>query len=351
MAWFVFHNGVATPYLQWVLDITGAGSGAQQQQRQVRMPAPAHFSGEGADSDPDLALMGIEKFFAASSLPQSEWGKQIQTLLRGAALRAYSALALPLHQHGKAPTWPQVREIILNFRKRDAPTQARAKLATIRQVGSVTEYNSAFRLLLAQVGPDPPAPTDLMRYYLTGLTAASPTTPWGAHWTSLEEAMSFHSTKELAELKVTPRMHERRRTHLPFKPFPPRLKSVQANKRGAVPYGEQDRQHKSGGGRGGRGGNNAYGGGRGSGQAYGGRGSGQAYGGRGSGQVNVGASGSNGPSVRDTDYSCFGTTYGEITGGQFLPCPRHPNSQHKKGQCSDFQLALLAYVQKTTAKP
>lgn len=350
MVWFVLHNRTAVPYRQWVNDITGAGSGVQQQQRQVRMPAPAHFSGEGADSDPELALMGIEKFFASSGLPQSEWGKQIQTLLRGAALRAYSALALPLHQQGKAPPWPEVREIILNFRKRDAPTQARAKLANIRQVGSVTEYNSAFRLLLAQVGSDPPAPTDLMRYYLTGLTAPSPTTPWGAHWTSLEEAMSFHSTKELAEKKVTPRMHERRRTHLPFKPFAPRLKTVQANKRGGAPFEPQDRQqHKSGGGRGNRGGNNAYSNGRGSNQAYG-RGGAQAYG-RGSGQTNVGDSGNNGPSVRDIDYSCFGTTYGEITGGQFMPCPRHPNGHHKKGQCSDFQLALLAYVQKTAGKP
>jgi hypothetical protein len=357
--WCVHTGTKAVPYMLWltgeVLDHPG-GPVAQAIRPQVRMPAPAHFSGEGADCDPEMALMAMENYLSSSGLPTTEWGRQVLSFLRGAAYRAYSSIALPLHASGRSPTWAQVRELVLSFKRRDAPTLARAKLASIRQVGTVVEFNNSFRLLLTQVGADPPAPTDQLGYYLKGLALPSPLSPWGAQWASLEDAMSFHAAKELAELRVTPHSTQRHRfppIRAALKPtYTARLKTAQGTKR-LAPFGE-----RSVGGRGGRGGDQSGGRGRGRGDASGrgrgegsgggrgegsggGRGEGSGSGGRGygGGYGGGGRNGGRGPGPSNL----FGNNYAELMAGGSSDCPKH-GSNHVKSDCRDFRAALAAFI-------
>ena len=169
-AYSVWNGTVYVPYNRWFREVTAAPERPPALTTvvgptKVRMLQPQHFSGDSGEISPELALMGMEKYFSSCGLAKSEWGQMAQPLLRGAALKAYSALALPLHHAGKAPQWQQVSDLILSFKRADAPTLARAQLANIKQVGTVSEYTNKFKLLLTQVGNDPPAPTDLLRYY------------------------------------------------------------------------------------------------------------------------------------------------------------------------------------------
>lgn len=339
--WQVWTGKAYVPYNQWLREVTGSPNEAAIQTTatpaKVRMPPPAPFSGEGNEVDPELALMGLENYFTSLGLASSEWGRQVQTLLRGAALKAYSALALPLHSTGQAPKWQQVRSLMLSFTRRDTPTLARAKLASIRQMGTVAEFNNTFRLLLTQVGADPPAPTDLMHYYLNGLKSPSRLSPWGTAWSSLEDAQTFHLTRELADLKIP--ATERHRN--PFKPsFKPRLNAIaptQGTKRTAATFGE-----RSVGGRGDKGGR----GGRDNSFAARNTGSGgRSPGGRGSGNGGRGSPGA-GPS---NPLRCFGNTLEEITTNVEGPCPLHTGptytgTPHTKGSCGRFKDAASAFI-------
>ena len=211
-----------------------SGGAAPTTPAQVRLHTPPHFSGEKPDEHPELAIMGFEAYFESTNVPRHDWGKHMQFMLKGEALRAYSLIAVPLHRINSHPTWEQVKDIILSYQKPDAPVTARLKLARIQQTGSVTAFNALFNKLLAQVGPDPPSSTDLLQYYLGGLNKEirSSTNPLGPQWASVQEAMKYHETKELAELALgAPRAPRYDRHHNNNnKPPLPRLKGVQAHK-------------------------------------------------------------------------------------------------------------------------
>ena len=320
---------------------------------------PPSFSGEGADVDPELALMSMELWLLGTQIPKEEWGRHVINILRGAALQAYSAIALPLHRASlPPPSWDQVKGLIMSFKRHDSATVARAKLLAIRQTGTVAAYNQLFTRLLAQVGPDPPSATDLLNAYLKGLLAdvVHPLSPAGLPWESLQAAQSFHLTRELAHLQLQSRVARTDR-FAPTRPLTPRLKGAQvAGGRGSG----------SGSGRGGQGGGSGRGSGSGSGRGGQGRGGFRGFhnasnagaltpakraevtGGFGAtapthrpwgNKPNAGSNGS-------TD-AAFGTSDAAFKANLDAPCPKHTDARnpHTKRECRDYRnLASERYL-------
>jgi hypothetical protein len=317
------------------------------------LPTPPPFTGEGNDSDPELTLMGLETFFQSTQISREVWGQHVQPFLKGAALRAYKVIALPLYQTSQMPpTWEQIRSMLLSFRKIDGPVVARSKLLSLHQTGSVSAFNTLFNSLLSQVGPDPPSGTDLLQAYLQGLKREirHSTSPTGTPWDSLHAAQEFHLTKELAELSLRTRSDRPDRPSASKPPFTPRLKGAQAT---GNAYGSQ----------GGRGGGGRSGGGRGPNGGYQGTkpkrpadsagyrdhkqpnlgaprtwGSGSIGGGGAAPaprNAGGGASGSRTPILTLHD-SAFGTTADACFKGRMKRCPKHPQAHHTKGECHSF---------------
>jgi hypothetical protein len=275
----------------------------------VRMQAPQHFTGEG-EVDPELWLMTTETFFTSMGVGKTDWGKQAQTLLRGKALTAYGAAAVPLYNStGQSLTWDQVRGIVLAYKKADTPTVARLKLSRIEQgAQTVVDYTHTFKQLLAQVGADPPAHTDLLHYYMAGLNDPCPMSAKGKPWDSLEEAQEFHMQRELEGLKIR---GPSRRT--PLKPFPFRKSARPPLRLNSIKQGPGGRT----GGRGGR--------------DHGGRGQG---GGRGK-HAGQGYTGGFEKKRRVSDRA-YGNNLTELLSTAGDPCPAHPD-QHTKEQCHAFR--------------
>ena len=236
------------PYEDWK-DVW-FGTSAELATHQVKMNAPAHFTGEG-ECNPELSLMGLENFFRSTGVPQGMWGRQVQNLLKGPALQAYSAFALPLYEANRIPSWDQVRSMVLSFKKSDTPTVARSKLASIKQTSSVQAFNNLFRHLLSQIGDDPPAFTDQKGFYIKGLTNPALMHPSGKQWLSIEEMMGFHLERELEELKLQPASDRYKGYKPPFRGSnsrPPRLNVLQGQKRpgeAKAPGGDRSRHRQS----------------------------------------------------------------------------------------------------------
>jgi hypothetical protein len=274
----------------------------------VRMPVPQHFTGEG-EVDPELWLMTAEAYLSTTGLSRAEWGKHAQTLLRGKAQTAYGAIAVPLYNSTKQSlTWDQVRHIVLNYKKKDKPIEARRKLAAIRQEGSVVDYTHYFTQLLAQVGPDPPARTDLLTYYVAGLKDPCELGPAGKQWETLEEVQNFHVQRELEGLKIRAPSNTRH-NHLPPRSYSFKNSGRKPSRLNAITqrYGSErsDRSDSSRGRRGGRGGR---GGGR----------------------------GDSGPKKPRLPDSAFGTDWFDLIRDKNGPCPWHPNN-HTKGECHAYK--------------
>jgi hypothetical protein len=200
------------PYQSWVDAVKARinpfepdrPSGNNGTTNKVRLPNPKTFSGEAGDTDPDLAILSFETWLEAAGIPEDRWAAMGQSFLSGAAHRAYSAVALAAMAKGQTPTWQEVRQVVKSFRRQDAAALARAKLASMRQTGTVAAYNRAFSEQLAQVGSEPPAAPDLLRYYLNGLARVQILSPQGQLWGSLHSAMEFHLQREMAEISVRP---------------------------------------------------------------------------------------------------------------------------------------------------
>lgn len=312
--------------------VTATGSG------KVRMQPPAPFSGEG-DVEPDLAIMGLENFFSSSGLARNQWGRQVHTMLKGPALKAYSAIAVPLHSATggqQCPSWDQVRALIASFKSNDTPAMARAQLASIRQTGKVREYIHRFQHLINQVGPDPPAKTDQLIYFLTGLRNAQTLSPAGTAWTSLESAQDFHLQREISELKVQSSRHTtpyEPRLQKPF--FKPRLNAIaQRSRNDHYGGGEGKIYGRTGGrpdarGRGkGRDTGNSRGRGRGGRQEH-------AYG---------GGEGEQGRQNRERcPDSAYGRNYAELMQKRKGPCP-NPAHRHLQEECNAFKRLEQQYL-------
>jgi hypothetical protein len=324
-AWFVFKGSNGVPFRRWQQQ-TAEGVdpfAAANPANKVRLPNPQPYTGESGDVDPEMAIMNIETWLTASQVPRDQWATMGQSFLRGAAQRAYSHIALTMYAKGQTPSWEQVKTIIRSFKRQDASVVARGKLAKLQQTHSVAAYNRSFTELLVQVGAEPPAPTDLMRFYLQGLKAAQYLNPQGQAWTSLEAAQEFHLQRELAQLSVQAPTTTNR---APFKPFAkPRLNAVRTQRPGGIPpAGPAMKRGGEQGGRGGRGG-------------FGGRGGAGGRGG-GYGAASEGA----GPSAT-RDLSAFGSgdaLYANLDAA----CPVHPNAPrpHTKGMCGLWHKAIAA---------
>jgi hypothetical protein len=348
-------NGSVRPYetrlAEWEAIDNGTPVTTLNTAGKVRMPPPPHFTGEGPDVDPDLFLMSIETYFSSINLPRADWGKQAQALLRGKALAAYGAIALPLYSTaGRHPTWEQVREIVLSYRKCHAPSVARTKLASIKQsTDSVADFNLRFKQLLAQVGTDPPAPTDLMAYYLRGLNNPTKLHPIGSAWESLEQVQEFHLRAELEGLKV----HGVTQYRPPFKrasggsfSLPNSLKRARVHsistQRDRNELSKEERgSHGAGRSRGG------YGGGSGAGRGSGGNtrggygGFGAGPGGSRSGQKESGHGGSRGAHndghVNTSHDHLFGSTLMQLYQEDDGPCPHPAHKGHSKRDCGIYK--------------
>jgi hypothetical protein len=200
------------PYSHWVEAVKARvnpfepdrPSGSNGPTNKVRLPNPKAFSGEAGDTDPDLAILAFETWLEAAGIPENRWAAMGQSFLSGAAHRAYSAVALAAMAKGQTPTWEEVRTVVKSFRRQDVAAMARAKLASMKQTGTVAAYNRAFSEQLAQVGSEPPAAPDLLRYYLNGLSRVQILSPQGQMWGSLQSAMDFHLHREMAEISVRP---------------------------------------------------------------------------------------------------------------------------------------------------
>jgi hypothetical protein len=311
----------------------------------VRLPHPQHFSGDG-DCDPRVAVMSIETWLRASGAPRAQWASMTQTFLKGAAARAYSALALPLFYQGKTPGWEEVKELILRFRRQDTPITARMKLAQIRQTGSVADYNRYFDELLMQVGADAPARTDLLAYYFKGLRNPTPLNPAGQKWHSVQDAQLYHSELEMAQMQFEkPSTHTARPPRFNPKHSNPRLNAVQTVQTKKRAFGEGS----AGGGRGGYGGrgndsgrgSDAGRGGRGGRgpkgfQGYGNAGPSSGYGNVGAGSgygSGYGAGNGEGPSEPG---KAHGTNKADFLAGLDGPCPIH-GPTHTKIMCKIWE--------------
>ena len=278
----------------------------------VKMHAPQHFTGEG-DIDPDMWLMTTETYLASMGVDRAEWGKAAQTLLRGKALTAYGVQAVPLYNRCKQYlTWDQVRGIVLAYKKEDTPTVARFKLARIKQgeQQSVVDYTHTFKELLAQVGADPPARTDLLNYYMAGLRDPHPMSAMGTKWESLEDAQQFHMRREIEGLRIKP-------TRNPIPPKPNTFKKT-AHKKYARLNAISQRPGSV----------------IGRDESTGGRGRGR--GGRGGGRGGAGDF-SDRQSRPRLDDRVFGMNLTELLADAEGPCPAHPNdTSHTKMMCGAF---------------
>jgi hypothetical protein len=349
-------NGSVRPYearlAEWEAIDNGTPVTTLNTAGKVRMPPPPHFTGEGPDVDPDLFLMSIETYFSSINLPRADWGKQAQALLRGKALAAYGAIALPLYSTaGRHPTWEQVREIVLSYRKCHAPSVARTKLASIKQnTDSVADFNLRFKQLLAQVGNDPPAPTDLMAYYLRGLNNPTKLHPIGSAWESLEQVQEFHLRAELEGLKV----HGVTQYRLPFRrasggAFSPtnslkraRLHSISTQRERSEQSGKEERSsHGAGRGRGGYGGSSGAGRGSGGDTRHGGYGSGPG-GGRGGHGGGRGAH--NGGQVNTSHDHHFGSNLVQLLERDDGPCPHPLHKGHAKRDCGIYKRLRVTFT-------
>ena len=371
---------------EWAMQDAKATAALSGPTTKVRMMAPQPFSGEG-EVEPGLTLMGFENYFSTSGLAKGEWGRQVHSLLRGPALKAYSALAVPMHTSSggrQCPSWDQVRALVNSFKSSDTPAAARAQLASIRQKGKVRDYVHLFQHLLNQVGADPPARTDLLNYFLKGLQSPETLSPMGTAWSSLEAAQRYHLERELAELKVQGQQQDRHRPpfkpalspHSTFKPAfrSPRLRAIAQRGRESFPPADGGGRGNGGKGRGGgnkkRGGHSdtggfgsgGFGGGYGGGSGYGGGGSGSGYGGGGygsgsgygsmTGRGAFNTSGMRGgmteagPSRPKFDDDKFGTDLDSLLLGMNDPCPNPNHSGHRKRDCGPFARLLDKFNRK-----
>lgn len=309
--WFVYKGSLAVRYQLWRKSVLEGMDPFPSAQNKVRLPNPS-FSGDSNEIDPEMAILNFENWLTAAQVPRGQWATTGQTFLKGAAQRAYSAIALAAHARGQVPTWEQVTAIIRSFKRQDAQAVARAKLAKVQQTSTVAAYNRLFTELLVQVGSEPPAPVDLLNFYLQGLKSTQYLNPQGQPWASLEAAQEYHLQRELAQLSV--QTHTHRPAHNKTSRFTPRLNAIATqNKQGSL--GPVTPPFKRGGGRGGESGRGGRGGG-------GGRGAGGS-----------------------SDWSAFGTGP-ELYHHLDKPCPHHVNRPqfdgHTKGACGMWHKAVAA---------
>ena len=318
--WHVFKGSIPMLHSSWRRAVLDGIDPFTTSASKVSLPKPPPFSGDTGELEPEMAILTFENWLKASQIPREQWGMSAQYFLRGQAHRAYSTLALTKHHRGETPSWEDVVKLIRDFKRQDASLVARMKLAQVQQTTSVAAYNRHFAELMMQVGPQPPAPLDLLHYYLKGLKKAQLLNPQGQTWSSLEEAQQHHLQRELAQLTLQGPANQK--PHFSKHSSKPRLNATTVQKQNNLSVNRQTLKVNGG-----------FGGGRGRGDAPGGRGGGR--GGRGNSWSEVPGRTPARPQASLEERNALFGTGNALWENLNERCPAHLHSkdQHLKRDC------------------
>ncbi|KAG1322416.1 hypothetical protein G6F62_010257 [Rhizopus arrhizus] len=112
----------------------------------VRIPIPSSYSGERSAAVINLWLQEVERYLEFNCVTQQRWLPYAITLLRGRAQKWWNQLS---QKKAESTTWERFKiDLEYAFKPSYSEQSARDKLASIKQMTSVSEYADAFQDIL-----------------------------------------------------------------------------------------------------------------------------------------------------------------------------------------------------------